>query len=77
MNFTITEAVNFFMKIYFMLSAGAILNCVLLAHVLSAQVLCPKETACRKSEDRVNQIAYRIIDKGLEKIEKGIGTIFK
>lgn len=43
----------------------------------NAQVINPKETAKRKVEDRTNRKADETIDKGLDKIEKGIGSIFK
>lgn len=43
----------------------------------SAQILDPKETTRRKANDRVNQKADDAIDKGLDKIEEGIGGIFK
>jgi len=44
---------------------------------LNAQVINPKETAKRKVEDRTNRKANETIDKGLDKIEKGIENIFK
>ncbi|MFV0605854.1 MAG: hypothetical protein ACK5NK_08455, partial [Niabella sp.] len=44
---------------------------------LNAQVINPKETAKRKVEDRTNRKADETIDKGLDKIEEGIGSIFK
>lgn len=43
----------------------------------NAQIINPKETAKRKAEDRTNRKADETIDKGLDKIEKGIGSIFK
>jgi OmpA-OmpF porin, OOP family len=42
-----------------------------------AQVQNPKEAAKRKSEDRVNGGIDRTIDRGLDKVEEGIGNIFK
>jgi len=44
---------------------------------VNAQVINPKETAKRKVEDRTNHKADETIDKGLDKLEKGIGSIFK
>lgn len=43
----------------------------------NAQVINPKEIAKQKVEDRTNRTTDRTIDKGLDKIEKGIGSIFK
>lgn len=44
---------------------------------VNAQVVNPKETAKRKVEDRTNRKTDETIDKGLDKLEKGIGSIFK
>jgi len=44
---------------------------------VNAQVINPKETAKRKVEDRTNRKTDETIDKGLDKLEKGIGSIFK
>jgi outer membrane protein OmpA-like peptidoglycan-associated protein len=44
---------------------------------LSAQVIKPKEVAKRKATDRTNNAIDRSIDKGLDKVEEGIGNIFK
>ncbi|MFV0472137.1 MAG: OmpA family protein [Paludibacteraceae bacterium] len=44
---------------------------------VDAQVINPKETAKRKVEDRTNRKADETIDKGLDKLEEGIGSIFK
>ncbi|MCD8538998.1 MAG: hypothetical protein LRY55_03970, partial [Leadbetterella sp.] len=44
---------------------------------LTGQIINPKETAKRKAEDRTNRGIDRTIDKGLEKVEEGIGSIFK
>ncbi|TJZ61484.1 OmpA family protein [Sphingobacterium olei] len=44
---------------------------------VNAQVINPKETAKRKVEDRTNRKADDTIDKGLDKLEEGIGNIFK
>lgn len=43
----------------------------------NAQIINPKETAKRKAEDRTNRKADETIDKGLDKIEQGVGSIFK
>jgi OmpA-OmpF porin, OOP family len=42
-----------------------------------AQIINPKETVKRKSTDRANSTIDSSIDKGLDKIEEGIGNIFK
>lgn len=44
---------------------------------VNAQIINPKETAKRKAEDRTNRKADETIDKGLDKIEQGVGSIFK
>ncbi|MFC2185767.1 OmpA family protein [Fulvivirgaceae bacterium LMO-SS25] len=44
---------------------------------VNAQVVNPKETAKKKVEDRTNRKADETIDKGLNKLEEGIGSIFK
>lgn len=44
---------------------------------VNAQVINPKETAKRKVEDRTNRKADETMDKGLDKLEEGIGSIFK
>ncbi|WP_255070920.1 OmpA family protein [Lacihabitans sp. LS3-19] len=44
---------------------------------LNAQIIKPKETVKRKATDRTNNAIDRNIDKGLDKIEEGIGNIFK
>jgi OmpA-OmpF porin, OOP family len=44
---------------------------------LSAQIIKPKEVAKRKATDRTNNAIDRSIDKGLDKVEEGIGNIFK
>jgi OOP family OmpA-OmpF porin len=41
------------------------------------QIVDPKETAKRKAEDRTNRGIDRTLDKGLDKVEEGIGSIFK
>jgi OmpA-OmpF porin, OOP family len=45
--------------------------------LLSAQIIKPKEVAKRKATDRTNNAIDRSIDKGLDKVEEGIGNIFK
>ena len=42
-----------------------------------AQIVNPKEVVKRKSTDRTNSIIDRTIDKGLDKMEDGIGSVFK
>jgi OmpA-OmpF porin, OOP family len=44
---------------------------------LTAQIIKPKEVAKRKVTDRTNNAIDRSIDKGLDKVEEGIGNIFK
>ncbi|MDP1815933.1 MAG: OmpA family protein [Leadbetterella sp.] len=44
---------------------------------LSAQIIKPKDVAKRKATDRTNNAIDRSIDKGLDKVEEGIGNIFK
>lgn len=44
---------------------------------VNAQIYNPKETAKRKAQDRTNSTIDRTIDKGLDKVEEGIGNIFK
>ncbi len=46
-------------------------------HFASAQVLDVKEAAKRKTENRVNNKTDESLDKGLNKIEDGIGNLFK
>ena len=43
----------------------------------NAQIINPKETVKRKSTSRANSSIDRTIDKGLDKVEEGIGNIFK
>lgn len=50
---------------------------LLITSAVNAQIINPKETAKRKTNDRVNSSIDRNIDKGLDKIEEGIGNIFK
>ncbi|MFV0467610.1 MAG: OmpA family protein [Dysgonomonas sp.] len=52
----------------------AILVCI---NSANAQIINPKEIAKRKVEDRTNSKTDEIIDKGLDKLEEGIGSIFK
>ena len=47
------------------------------ASTVNAQIINPKETTKRKVEDRTNRKADETIDKGLDKLEEGIGNIFK
>lgn len=44
---------------------------------INAQIINPKEVAKRKAQDRTNSTIDRTIDKGLDKVEEGIGNIFK
>lgn len=44
---------------------------------LAGQIINPKETAKRKAEDRTNRGIDRTLDKGFDKVEEGIGSIFK
>ena len=45
--------------------------------ISSAQIIDVKESAKRKTENRVNNKTDNSIDKGLNKVEEGIGNIFK
>ena len=54
----------------------SILCCIAL-QTANAQIYNPKETAKRKAQDRTNSTIDRTIDKGLDKVEEGIGNIFK
>lgn len=49
----------------------------LICNTINAQIINPKETAKRKAQDRTNSTIDRTIDKGLDKVEEGIGNIFK
>lgn len=57
------------------------LICILLfcaGHIFAnAQIIKPKEVVKRKATDRTNNAIDRNIDKGLDKVEEGIGNIFK
>ncbi|MCU0323823.1 MAG: OmpA family protein [Spirosomaceae bacterium] len=53
------------------------LVCICCFLVTSAQIIDPKETAKRKAQDRTNNAIDRTIDRGLDKVEEGIGNIFK
>jgi OmpA-OmpF porin, OOP family len=50
---------------------------ILVSQYSIAQIINPKETAKRKAQDRTNGAIDRTIDKGLDKVEEGIGSIFK
>lgn len=56
-----------------------LLNLVLIVFFTSvnAQVVNPKETARQKGEERANQKIDEGVDAGLNKIEEGIGSLFK
>lgn len=51
--------------------------CLLVSINLRAQILDPKETAKRSAENRANNKIDQGINKGFDKIEEGIGNIFK
>lgn len=55
----------------------ALLALGLFAGTANTQIIHPKETTKRKVEDRTNRKADETIDKGLDKVEEGIGSIFK
>ncbi len=65
------------MKRYNMKKLALITLITVLYFAGNTQVLDPKETARRKAENRVNQRTDDAIDKGIDKIEEGIGSIFK
>ena len=46
-------------------------------YTIGAQIINPKEVAKRKAQDRTNNAIDRTLDKGLDKVEEGIGNIFK
>jgi OOP family OmpA-OmpF porin len=58
-------------KIIFTFLFGSFVLCA------EAQITNPKETAKRKAEDRANRGVDRTLDKGFDKVEEGIGNIFK
>ena len=49
----------------------------LLCGTASAQIIDPKKAAERKAADRTNSRIDQSIDKGLDKVEEGIGSLFK
>ena len=51
--------------------------CLLINYTTNAQIISPKEIAKRKATDRTNNAIDRTLDKGLDKVEEGIGNIFK
>lgn len=63
----------------FKISIAAFFICTLTALELSAQIVIrnPKQTAERQVENRANRRVDQTIDKGLDKLEEGIGSIFK
>lgn len=54
-----------------------ILISIALQHQLQAQLIDPKKTIKRKAEDRLNRKTDDAIDRGLDKLEEGIGNLFK
>ncbi len=54
-----------------------IVLCLLCNYTIDAQIINPKEVAKRKAQDRTNNAIDRTLDKGLDKVEEGIGNIFK
>ncbi len=50
---------------------------LLITFRVAGQIINPKETAKRKAEDRTNRGIDRTLDKGMDKVEEGIGNIFK
>ncbi|CAG5006185.1 Peptidoglycan-associated lipoprotein [Dyadobacter sp. CECT 9275] len=44
---------------------------------VAAQIIDPKKTAERKATDRANSRVDQTIDKGFDKVEEGIGSLFK
>lgn len=53
------------------------LAAILLAHLAEAQILDPRNAAKRKASDRANGRIDQSIDKGFDKVEEGIGGLFK
>ncbi len=54
-----------------------IVSCLFISFLVNAQIINPKEVAKRKAQDRTNGAIDRTLDKGLDKVEEGIGNIFK
>lgn len=54
-----------------------IVSCLFVSFLVDAQIINPKEVAKRKAQDRTNGAIDRTLDKGLDKVEEGIGNIFK
>lgn len=54
-----------------------IVLCLFINFTINAQIINPKEVAKRKAQDRTNGAIDRTLDKGLDKVEEGIGNIFK
>lgn len=50
---------------------------LLFTQTITAQIYDPKEVINRKAENRTNNAIDRTLDKGLDKVEQGIGNIFK
>lgn len=48
-----------------------------ITNMVTAQIIDPAGTAHRKATDRANRRVDQTIDKGLDKMEEGIGSIFK
>lgn len=53
------------------------LAAILLVHLAEAQILDPRNTAKRKATDRANGRIDQSIDRGFDKVEDGIGGLFK
>ena len=49
----------------------------LLSSIANAQIIDPQKAAERKATDRTNSRIDQSIDKGLDKVEEGIGSLFK
>ncbi len=54
-----------------------ILALCIIGHSALAQIIDPKKTAERKATDRANGRIDQTIDKGFDKVEEGIGGLFK
>ncbi len=51
--------------------------CIMSCFTINAQIINPKELGKRKAQDRTNGAIDRTLDKGFDKVEEGIGNIFK
>jgi hypothetical protein len=60
--------------LFILIAAGLLFG---LAGPATAQIKDPVKTAEKKGEQRVNRGIDRVIDKGFDKVEEGLGGLFK